>query len=227
MLPAGFDETALSSPLARAIARTCKTFGCRLVDRSIGAFNFYGELGSTWGDANSSYDGNVVVDLNAILLALRAVVSQDYWIDATGRVFTPTPWAAMNLISMRGPWTDFGGGAVQAGAFSTYTNFFEYPDTTSLGVAATNQTVYYARDEGSVEPWRNWGTSNQWYTTPLQNVAYTLSCIGSGTGIIATLKIVASDGTTVLYNSGNLSPGRSHICMCRNQPVQPDQSGLS
>lgn len=207
MLPSSFDETTLSAPLARVIARTLKTYGGYFADQTAGGFNLYSEIGGLWQNAGTSWNGTVIVDLDTIMHNLRAVTSVGSWQDANGNTFVPKPWADMNLLSMRPPWVDVGGGPIQAGAFNTQTEMFEFPATT--GADIHNVATLHPRDDTSVEPWRNW-TDKQFYTSPTQGRSYTLTAYGTGTTISAS--IVVQHGNFAfppLFGSNGLTPGQS------------------
>jgi hypothetical protein len=216
MLPASFDLNTLVTSQAKALARTLMTYGGFIVDITSGTgggggFNFYGEIGSTWPNA-SNFNGSINVDLDTMRNALRPLVSQSGWQDKNNNSVVPPSLFKQNLLSMRGPWAAFGGGALGAnpGFFNTITKNYEFPDTTvSPGAGFTNQSNRFYRDETSAQPWHNWNNLNQWYTTPTEGANYNLSVVGSGAPAQASarLKVFNAAGTTTLFDSGNMFPG--------------------
>jgi hypothetical protein len=215
MLPSTFNVAALSTPQARAFARTLMKYGGYLVDTTSGppgsnggGFNFYGEIGSLWG-ASCNYNGTVCVDLDTMRTALRAVTSVSGWTDCNGNAATPTPWSAMNLLSMRGPWLDnITSGAVTAGVFNTVSNLYEFPDTTGIPQFG-NLATYYPRDDTSLQPWNNWVNNKQFFTSPVQGQQYTLSCFGNGSTASVRLAVWHGDFSTAIMYSNMLTPGQS------------------
>jgi hypothetical protein len=216
MLPPTFDLSTLGgNTQAMAIARTLMKFGCYLVDTSgqgSGGFNMYGEIGSTWPNC-AGYNGSINANLDTIRNGLRPVTSVSGWLDRNGNPVTPTPWAKQPLLSMRGPWFNFGGGAPLAGAFNTITNLYEYPDTTAIngGVGFSTIAHYSYRDNTSVQPWNNWTNFGQYYLSPTEGTNYTISVSGNqpSAGNVAVRMQIFTDNSlaTQLYDSGNMFLG--------------------
>jgi hypothetical protein len=210
MLPQSFDASGMNAQ-AQVVVQALKTYGGYLVDtdgiNGGGGWNFYGEIGSTWGNiAGYTLQSGRNLNLDAIVGSLRAVTSVSGWVDRNNNPVTPTPWNKMQLLSMRGPWADYpSDGPVKAGGFNTVTNFYEFPDTTGIP-AFNSRALYYDRDDSSVQPWNNWATFKQWYLTPTPGALYTLTCVGTNDAI---LKVYKSDFSANYFDSGVMVPGQS------------------
>ena len=198
MLPASFNPDVLGTPELRTIARTLMTHGGYLVDATVGSMNIYAEIGSGW--ANGSED-----DLKILKAALRQVVSQSGWLDGDGKPFTPTPFASMNLVSMRGPWDGYAG-SKPFGRYEAAADLFQAEATTE---ARTVRQLFYPAGADRF----GWKGKQTWNINPEPGVKYRVTAFGSGT-ITATI----AKGKV---NSGKLAPGQSATI------VWPDNSGYA
>lgn len=216
-LPSTFDLSTVATPQGKAIARTAMKFGIILGDTTSGSFgggscNFYAEIGS-WGGAALG-DGTNQTDLVAIRNGLRPLVSQSGWLDRNGNPVTPTPWAAMQLMSMRGPWSNFGGGALppRAGFFDSQSGFYEFPTTASSDGTLLLQSSRGFRDDASAQPWHEWADNSCFYVNPTPGAQYKLTVTGTpGVSTGAQLKIYPVGVGAPLYDSGGINPGAAPV----------------
>jgi hypothetical protein len=192
MLPPDFDAESLNWPNTRAIARTLKVFGARLIDATGDTFGFAGERGSTWSQwvgLDKVWHTSWPQDLTRIRDSLRPVVSTPKWLDADGNEFSPVPWEKMNLLSMRGPWTKQERLNSGEGSYETTSNSFLFSE---LSAPLSYRKVIQLCNDKVKEPWFQW-MSGAWYLNPLANREYRLRAEGFGEAT-ATLEIRSSDG---------------------------------
>ncbi len=110
MLPANFDTTRLQTPSLRKLAETLKRYGGAVVDQNHDTrFTVPVEQGARFDLHAGGWNSAAGDDLNTIADALRRVVSVDGWLDGNGKKTSLS--RNLNLLSMRGPWTDSPGGA--------------------------------------------------------------------------------------------------------------------
>lgn len=208
MLPQDFDEVGLAFPHARAIARTLKTFGARLVDQTVGTFAFYGEIGGAWSQSRNAigaWDSGWAADLTRIRDALRPVISVEGWVDANGTRFAPEAWTDMNLLSMRGPWTFANGTGRPDCDFDTTSGLLTLPASDQPLVC---RKLLYPRVDALPAGWFKWQNAMRWYTNPQAGSVYRI--IASGTGECeASFEIRTGDGAQRLATTRALRPGET------------------
>jgi hypothetical protein len=192
MLPPDFEADQLNWPNSRAIARTLKVFGARLVDQTNDTFGFSGERGSAWSQwvgLNNVWHPSWPQDLAKIRDSLRPVVSTSKWLDADGNEFSPVPWEKMNLLSMRGPWIKQERLNNGEGSYETTSNSFLFSE---LSTPLTYRKMIQLRNDKEKEPWFQW-MGGTWYLNPLANREYRLKAEGFGDATVA-LELRSSDG---------------------------------
>jgi hypothetical protein len=205
MLPPDFESDKLSWPNARAIARTLKVYGARLIDATSRTFAFAGEIGGQWSqavDRNNVWQSSWAEDLTRIRDHLRPVISTSGWLDAEGMAFTPVPWERMNLLSMRGPWTKQGGPEESVSGFDTISDLFLFPETQRS--IAYEKTVRL-RDDASSNPWFQW-MEGCWYINPQPGRQYRVKAAGFGQAT-GGLEIRSRDSGTTLASVSDLKIG--------------------
>jgi hypothetical protein len=205
MLPMDFDPDKLSWPNARAIARTLKVYGARLIDATSKTFAFAGEIGGRWSqavDRNHAWQSSWADNLTRIRDQLRPVMSTSGWLDAEGVAFTPVPWEQMNLLSMRGPWRQQGGPEESVSGFDTTSDLFLFPETQRS--IAFEKTVR-SRDDAGSNPWFQW-MEGSWYTNPQPGRQYRVKAAGFGQAT-GGLEIRSRDGGSVLAAVSDLKIG--------------------
>jgi hypothetical protein len=205
MLPPDFDPDKLTWPNARAIARTLKVYGARLIDATSRTFAFAGEIGSQWSqavDRNNAWQSSWAEDLTRIRDRLRPVISASGWLDAEGLAFTPVPWERMNLLSMRGPWAKQGGPEESVSGFETISKLFLFPETQRS--IAYEKTVRLRDDAGS-NPWFQW-MEGCWYINPQPGRQYRVKAAGFGQAT-GGLEIRSRDGGNTLTSVSDLKIG--------------------
>lgn len=205
MLPQDFDEAGLAYPHARAIALALKKYGARLVDQTVGTFAFYGEIGSQWSQSRNAFgvwSTEWQRDLTQIRDALRAVVSADGWIDASGARFTPPAWSDMNLLSMRGPWTLPNGTAAPDCTFDTVSRMLLLP---ACEQPLTIRKLIYPRDDATSAAWFKWQDAMRWYVNPQAASTYRIAAYGTGE-CAASFEIRTGDGSQHLSSTRSLAP---------------------
>jgi hypothetical protein len=92
MLPQSFDASGMNAQ-AQVVVQALKTYGGYLVDtdgiNGGGGWNFYGEIGSTWGNiAGYTLQSGRNLNLDAIVGSLRAVTSVSGWVDGSIETIT-------------------------------------------------------------------------------------------------------------------------------------------
>ncbi|MCK8457480.1 hypothetical protein [Sphingomonas faeni] len=204
MLPSDFDAEALGLPESRAIARTLKKYGGYIVDATVGSMNFYAEIGSGWNKSMvaGKYTAEFNPDMQAIKAAMRQVVSQSGYLDRDGRLFTPTPLRAMNLLSMRGPWQGYNGSKA-FGRYDAAANLYQAEATAD---ARTIRQLLYTHDENDTDRFK-W-KKQSWNLNPEPGVQYNIRAIGEG-NVTATIFVKKSDYKADYGTTGKLSPGQS------------------
>jgi hypothetical protein len=197
MLPPTFNVNSLANEPCRVIARTLMLYGGICVDTTGSTFGLSAEVGGPWQGANN------YADLAMIRDELRNVVSVTGWQDGNGIEFTPPTWDQMNLLSMRGPWSDYStSNPVQAGAWNAVSNLYEFPNTVAVGIV--NKAVYYPRGSPANEPWTGWRGQQSFFWSPVAGTQYKLTAYGVGGALVSTaIKIFGSTP----YISPNLFPG--------------------
>jgi hypothetical protein len=206
MLPTDFEADRLNWPNSRAIARTLKLYGARLIDQTQRTFSFGGEMNGGWSQAvgpGNIWRNSWAQDLTKIRDGLRPVVSVSRWLDANGKEFVPQPWERMNLLSMRGPWRSQGemSGSV-GGRYDTTSKLFLFPE---LRVPVSYRKMVPLRDDTKAEPWFQW-TNGGWYRNPIPNHQYRLRAEGIGNAS-ATFEIRPADGKRNLVSISDMRPG--------------------
>ena len=206
MLPSDFDPDKLSWPNARAIARTLKVYGGRLIDVTSKTFAFTGEIGGQWSqavDRNNAWQSSWAWDLALIRDQLRPVISTSGWLDAEGAAFTPVPWEHMNLLSMRGPWMmQQGGPDEQVSGFDTISDLFLFPETQR---SIAYEKAVRSRDKSGNNPWFQW-MEGCWYINPQPGQQYRVKAAGFGHAT-GGLEIRSRDGGDALASVSDLKIG--------------------
>jgi hypothetical protein len=205
MLPADFDPDKLSWPNARAIARTLKVYGARLVDATFRTFAFAGEIGGQWSqavDRNNAWQSSWAEDLVRIRDDLRPVVSTSGWLDTENMAFTPVPWERMNLLSMRGPWTKQEGPQESASGFETVSDLFLFPETKR---SLVYEKTVRLRADANGNPWFQWA-QGCWYINPQPDRQYRLKAAGFGQAT-GGLEVQARDSGNTLVSVSDLKIG--------------------
>jgi hypothetical protein len=218
MLASSFDVDSLSALGARKIAQTLQQYGAYLIDTSPGGCTFLGEYHGGWSLASAATDPFTGVwrdnnDLAAIVAGLRSITRVEGWLNGNGNPFKPIPWAAMQLLSMRGPWTVVTGSA--NGAFDTAQDYFIAPAT---GAYSVMQRVLYEPCRTSPQGWWwNWAHSNGWFTTPTPGQKYLLTINGAGS-LSASFSIRSPDSSLIYFNSSITLPAQQQTFTWPNQP---------
>ncbi len=204
MLPASFDVDKLGLAESRAIARTLKKYGGYIVDATVGSMNIYAETGSGWNKSmvDGKYTAAFSPDMQAIKAAIRQVVSQSGYLDRDGTPFTPTPFRAMNLLSMRGLWQSYNGSKV----FGRYDAAADLYQAEATADARTIRQILYTHDEN--DPDRFKWKKQSWNLNPEPGAKYSVRAIGNG-DIMATLSVKKSDYKANYGTTGKLAPGQS------------------
>ncbi len=201
MLPADFDVAALRTPALRKLAETLKYYGGAVVDQNHDTrFTIPIEQGARFDLHAMGWDSAAGDDLNAIADALRRVVSVDGWLDGNGRKTTPRQ--NLNLLSMRGPWTNPQGGP--AGRFDSWQQ--------SLHFEPAVQTVISQQIAGKSQRMTRWAP---WQA----GQSYAFSVQGGG-GARLRLQFRAPDNE-IIWETSNLANGQHH------QFVMPAQPGMA
>jgi hypothetical protein len=206
MLPTDFDELNLAFPHARAIARTLKTFGARLVDQTVGTFAFYGEIGGAWSQSRNragAWESRWETDLTRIRDALRPVISVGGWLDANGVRFVPKAWSDINLLSMRGPWTLANGSDGADCEFDTVSGLLILP---ACDRPLIFRKLLYLREDALPAGWFKWESAMRWYTNPQAGSVYRIVASGAGE-CEASFEIRTRDAARSLTATRSLRPG--------------------
>lgn len=125
MLPPSFDTNQITSPELKRVAETLKRYGAYVVDANQGTpFAIYAEIGSTL----APYTSNAKNEFHLIRAALRRVTGAQGWVDGNDKPFTPTQ--NLNLLSMRGAWTQQSGSV--GAAFDSWQQAVVFPATSSM-----------------------------------------------------------------------------------------------
>ncbi|MGY4626714.1 hypothetical protein [Bradyrhizobium sp. USDA 4486] len=199
MLPPDFDAEQLNWPNTRAIARTLKLYGARLIDQTQNTFSFGGEMDGGWSPPD--WRRTWAQDLTKMRDSLRPVVSVSRWLDANGVEFAPKSWEQMNLLSMRGPWTKTEGGANIDAGYETSSKMFLFPELTAP--LAYRKSIL-VRNDRARDPWFQW-TGGAWYINPLPDHEYRLRVEGFGEATAAFM-IRTSDGVPIAMS--DMRPGQ-------------------
>ncbi|WP_342733654.1 hypothetical protein [Bradyrhizobium sp. B117] len=205
LLPPDFDPEQLVWPNARAIARTLKIFGARLIDQTVGTFGFAGEIGGEWSQYVSKggiWHTSWAEDLTKIRDSLRPVKSVGRWLDAEGKEFSPQPWERMNLLSMRGPWARDGSSGRGEGGYETTSGLFLFSELSSPLVYRATLRL---RDERAKEPWFQW-MSGTWYQNPVPEALYQVRVEGYGGGS-AGIEIRSTATGQILFSALDMKVG--------------------
>ncbi|MES3042943.1 hypothetical protein [Sphingomonas faeni] len=204
ILPADFNVDRLGLPESRAIARTLKKYGGYIVDATVGSLNFYAETGSGWNKCMvaGKYTAAFSPDMQAIKAALRQVIAQSGYLDRDGKRFTPTPFRAMNLLSMRGPWQGYNGSKT-FGRYSAASDLYQAEATAD---ARTIRQLLYTHAEN--DPDRFKWKKQSWNLNPEPGAKYIVRAIGEG-DIVATLSVKKSNYKANYGSTGKLAPGQS------------------
>ncbi|WP_243397759.1 Atrophin-1 multi-domain protein [Herbaspirillum robiniae] len=129
MLPASFDTSKLTDPELRRIAETLKRYGAYIVDANTGTpFVIYVEIGASYNLHPNGWNNTVASELQVIRAGLRRVTGASGWVDGNGKNFTPTQ--NLNLLSMRGNWTQQSGSTL--GKYSSWDQAVVFPSTSSV-----------------------------------------------------------------------------------------------
>jgi hypothetical protein len=129
MLPPSFDTAKISNPELRRIAETLKRYGAYVVDANTGTpFVIYAEIGSGFNLMPAGWNNTVANELQLIRANLRGVTGAQSWVDGDGKTFTPQK--NLNLLSMRGAWSQQSGSTL--GKFSSWDQAVVFPSTSSV-----------------------------------------------------------------------------------------------
>lgn len=190
MLPPGFDTSRITNPEVRRIAETLKRYGAYIVDANIGTpFVIYAEIGSDANPAPNGWNNTVANELQSVRAALRRVVSAEGWIDGNGNRFTPSQ--NLNLLSMRGNWTQQSGGV--PGSFSSWDQAVVFPATSSV-----SEVVNYS----------NRGMNAVTWAKPVMGASYTLTARATNGGKLR-MSVYDQLAGKVVFDSGYLANGES------------------
>lgn len=241
MLPSTFNLSSCATPTCKEIARALMTFGGYSMDTTGAAgfefaaenpilsnglpqsFNPYTTPSSytnNWGGIWTSSGGFQDTDMKPVLSALQSVVSVGGWVDGGGNVIAaPTQFADMNLLGMRGPWSQITG--TISGSYLTERNaYIVTPGSAAfIAHAIINQPLSPQATGG---PWQNWsantggGGINGWLVAPTLGRSYTLTIYGTG-NMTFNLLIYDQSIVTQYYGSPTLGVGQSATFNWPNQ----------
>lgn len=189
MLPPSFDTSKLTDPEVRRIAETLKRYGAYIVDANTGTpFVIYVEIGAAYNLHPSGWNNTVASELQVIRAGLRRA-SATSWIDGNGKTFTPTQ--NLNLLSMRGTWTQQSGSAL--GKFSSWDQAVVFPAASSA-----SEVVNYS----------NRGMNAVTWAKPVMGASYKITARTTGGGKLRfTVYDQAAGKMTV--DTGYLDNGQS------------------
>lgn len=189
MLPPSFDLNTIRDERVRKVAETLKVYGAYVVDRNHGTpFVIYVENGADFSLHKGGWNSVAADDLDRIRAGLRQVTSTVSWLDGNGKYFNTDQ--RMNLLSMRGPWKMKTG--TRAGVFDSWEQAV---------VFTPGSTVEQINDSGRVLHSLHWAK-------PVAGQAYRLSANTTGGGALR-LRLIETSNWKTVYDSGNLTNGRS------------------
>ncbi len=190
MLPPDFDTSKLTNAEVRRIAETLKRYGAYIVDANIGTpFVIYAEIGADANPSPSGWNNTVATEMQSIRAALRRVVSAQGWIDGNGKTFTPNQ--NLNLLSMRGNWTQQSGSVL--GQYSSWDQAVVFPATNSM-----SEVVNYS----------NRGMNAVTWAKPVSGATYKLTANTTNGGKLR-MSIYDQLVGKVVFDSGYLANGES------------------
>jgi hypothetical protein len=190
MLPPDFDLGLIKTPELKKIANTLMVYGAYVVDENIGTpYVIYAEHGSGINIHKGLWNNAAARELQLIRERLRNVASTDGFLSADGRKFTPTK--NLNILSMRGPWRVESGET--PGKFVSLKQAVVFDNLKSVTIQS-NET-------GRSTPDVIWAR-------PHKGDRYKLAVSAQG-GAMLNLKILDPDTRKLLYESGNISDGKS------------------
>ncbi len=190
MLPPTFDLNKIKTPELKKIANTLKVYGGYMVDQNFGTpYLIYVEHGSNLSLHKGGWNNSTANDLQLIRENLRNVVSTSGYLDADGKKFAPNQ--NLNLLSLRGPWRVESGET--PGKFVSLQQAVVFDNLKSVTIQS-NET-------GRSTPDVIWAR-------PHKGDRYKLAVSAQG-GAMLNLKILDPDTRKLLYESGNISDGKS------------------
>ncbi|KAF1043026.1 MAG: hypothetical protein GAK35_02408 [Herbaspirillum frisingense] len=190
MLPASFDTSTLTDPELRRIAETLKRYGAYIVDANTGTpFVIYVEIGASYNLHPNGWNNTAASELQVIRVALRRVTGASSWVDGNGKTFTPNK--NLNLLSMRGSWTQQSGSTL--GKYSSWDQAVVFPATSSV-----SEVVNYS----------NRGMNAVTWAKPVMGASYKVTARTTGGGKLRfTVYDQAAGKMTV--DTGYLDNGQS------------------
>lgn len=192
MLPPDYDTTSITEPKLRKVAETLKLFGAYVVDRNVGTpFVIYVENGTHLDVHGGRWNSEVARQLDNMRAALRQVVAVDGWLDGNGRPMAQLN-PPLNLLSMRGPWRLVKGDG-PLGEFQTWQQAVVFPS----GGSVTQQINTSGH-----------GLHMVTWARPQSGDRYRLTARAAGGGSLR-LQLYDAGGRSVLYDSGELTDGKS------------------
>lgn len=190
MLPPDFDTNKLTDPELRRVAETLKRYGAYIVDANTGTpFAIYVEIGASYNLHPNGWNNTAASELQVIRAALRRVTGASGWVDGNGNSFTPNQ--NLNMLSMRGNWTQQSGSTL--GKYSSWDQAVVFPASSSV-----SEVVNYA----------NRGIAGISWAKPVTGRNYKLTARTTGGG---KLRLLVQDQATgkAAFDSGYLDNGQS------------------
>ena len=190
MLPPDFDTSKLTDPELRRIAETLKRYGAYIVDANTGTpFVIYVEIGASYNLHPNGWNNTAAAELQVIRAGLRRVTGASSWIDGNGKNFTPNQ--NLNLLSMRGNWTQQSGSTL--GRYSSWDQAVAFPATN-----AVSEVVNYS----------NRGMNAVTWAKPVMGASYKLTARTTGGGKLRFTVYDQAAGKTAV-DTGYLDNGQS------------------
>lgn len=192
MLPPDYNTASIRDPLLRKVAQTLKVYGAYVVDRNGGTpFVIYVEMGSNLQLHKPRWSNEVANELDRMRAGLRQVMAVERWLDGNGQPMVMD--RRLNLLSMRGPWRRIAGSRA-AGRFET-----------------RQQAVVFPPGEGSVTQVNEGGHNLHpvAWSRRQPGARYQLSAKTTGGGTVQ-LQLLTTDRQQVLFDSGELTNGKTH-----------------
>lgn len=190
MLPPDFDTSRLTDPELRRVAETLKRYGAYIVDANTGTpFVIYVELGASYNLHPNGWNNTAAAELQVIRAALRRVTGATGWIDGNGKSFTPSQ--NLNLLSMRGTWTQQSGNT--PGKYSSWDQAVVFPASSTV-----SEVVNYS----------NRGMNAVTWAKPVKGANYKLTARTSGGAKLRFTVYDQAAGKTAV-DTGYLDNGQS------------------
>ncbi len=190
MLPPDFDTSKLTDPELRRIAETLKRYGAYIVDANTGTpFVIYVEIGASYNLHPNGWNNTAAAELQVIRAGLRRVTGASSWVDGNGKSFTPNQ--NLNLLSMRGNWTQQSGSTL--GRYSSWDQAVVFPANN-----AVSEVVNYS----------NRGMNAVTWAKPVKGASYKLTARTTGGGKLRFTVYDQAAGKTAI-DTGYLDNGQS------------------